>query len=192
MGWNWSTKTLLAVLVTAWAGCSNPGSAEGVECSFARDCGEVGDAVCVGGNCLIFDDTSGYGGAVVDLSFHRDLYSIAKSGYIWFVLGETAGGTVMSCSDLLDGNRDLRENGINPLQVNPKYLIFHWDMGGTFFPNNLVQFIRPATGVVAVAEGYQNLEGEGALTAFGCQDGIDIVRDQNANVVIPLDVPSWR
>ena len=174
------------------AGCSSPGSGSGEPCDLPVDCGPAGDAACVDGECLTYDESSGHGGAVVDLSFGRDLHSIAASGYVWFLLRETANGSLKSCRDFLDGSTTPRDLTVNPLQENPKYLVFHWDTGGTFFPNNLVQFIRPARGVIAVAEGFQFLHGEGDLTSIGCTDGIEIVKDQNAELVIPIDVPQWR
>lgn len=181
----------MAVLVTIGTGCSSAGSGPGGECSRALDCGPTGDAVCVAGDCLVYDESSGYGGAIVDLSFGRDMHKIAQSGYVWIIMSELASGEPLTCDDILAG-ADLRAESVNPLQVNPKYLRFNWgDSGGTFFPNNLIQFIRPASDVLAAAEAYQLLNGEGDLTAIGCKGSVNIVKDTNAEFVIPLARPGW-
>jgi len=179
--------TLILVLLVA--GCTSENPVPGEPCDAAETCGPIGDASCIGGYCHIYDESSGYGGAIVSLSFNRDMYEAAASTYIYFLLDRLADGSSLDCQRILSQEVDPASPQINSLVANPKYLILHWTSGGTFFPNNLIQFIRPAGSIVAVAQGYEYLNGEGDLTALGCNDEQTITRDQNVEFVIQLNAP---
>jgi hypothetical protein len=82
--------------------------------------------------------------------------------------------------------------------MNPRNLRLHWQSGGTFFPDNLIQFIRPAESIVFAVEAYEDILGEGDITAVGCYDGeeveeewvpISISKDQTVEFVIQLNAP---
>lgn len=145
--------------------------------------------MCVDGRCHVFDGQTGHGGAVVDLSFQRELGDAAASGTIRFLYHRTASGDLLCCEDIMRGAVNLASSELNPLHSQPKYLVFHWTGGDGFFPNNLVQFIRPAEEVLAVAEGYELLDLQGDRTAVGCTGGQTIARDQNVDLVIQLVAP---
>ncbi|MBN2498700.1 MAG: hypothetical protein JXR96_29180 [Deltaproteobacteria bacterium] len=158
---------LTAVLLAACGSETLP--VEGLPCSSADDCGQKGLAMCVGGECTVFDESSGFGSATVNLSFYRE--RAGTSGHIYFILGKTADGHQLGCEEITSGEIDLQVETVNHLRTEPKYLLFHWT-GGTFFPDNLIQFIRPATGAMAIAEAYSQPNCEGVLTAIGCTDEI--------------------
>lgn len=179
-------SVILAVLA---AGCGTENPVPGEPCDVAESCGPVGDAICVDGSCHIYDNDAGHGGAIVALSFNRDMYEMAASTYVHFLFNRMADGTTLDCDRILSREVEPSAATVNSLVVNPKYLILHWESGGTFFPNNLIQFIRPAESIVAVAEGYEFLNGEGSLTALGCKDEETIVKGQNVEFVIQLNPP---
>ena len=181
----WASVMLLVLA----AGCGSENPVPGESCDIAETCGPVGDAMCVDGYCHIYDDNSGYGGAIVALSFDRDMYEAAASTHVYFLFNRMADGSTLNCDRILSREVDPSSTSANSLVTNPKYLILHWQSGGTFFPNNLIQFIRPAESIVAVAEGYEFLNGEGDLTALGCKDQETISKDQNVEFVIQLNVP---
>ena len=177
------------VILLSLAGCASENPVPGEPCDAAETCGPAGDATCVDGYCHIYDDNSGYGGAIVSLSFNRDMYQAAASTYIHFLLDRMADGSTLNCQRILSLEVDPASPQVNSLVVNPKYLILHWASGGTFFPDNLIQFIRPTDSLVAAAQGYEFLNGAGDLTALGCNDEETINRDQNVEFVIQLNAP---
>ena len=155
--------------------------------------------MCVAGACHVYDENDGYGSATVNLSFPRE--RIAYGGFIHFLLATMPDGSQLSCDDVLSGNVDINGIEVNPLLINPdtglrgKYLVFHWT-GGTFFPNNLVQFIRPGEPIVAVAVGYSQANGEGVLTCIGCVDTVQeeplaLSEGGSISFTINLDEPSF-
>lgn len=132
------------------------------------------------------------------LSFHRDLYDIAASVNIYMLHNVTPDGGTLDCSRILSREIDPSSSAVNSLVVNPRYLMLHWQSGGTFFPDNLVQFIRPAESIVAVVEAYEFINAEGDLTALGCVEEykpdqetipISILKDQTIEFVIQLNLP---
>ena len=177
------------VILLSLTGCASENPVLGEPCDIAETCGPMGDAACVDGYCHIYDENSGYGGAIVSLSFNRDMYEAAASTYIYFLLDRMADGGTLDCQRILNQQVDPASPDVNSLVMNPKYLILHWTSGGTFFPNNLIQFIRPAGPMVAVAQGWEFLNGEGDLTALGCNDQETIIKDQNVEFVIQLNPP---
>jgi len=74
------------------------------------------------------------------------------------------------------------------MAFDPRYYELHWEGGGTYF-RTYVELIRPAESIVAVAEGYEYLHGEGDLTALGCKDQETIIKDQDVEFVIQLNAP---
>lgn len=178
--------TMAALLV---AGCGSPKPIEGEPCGIAADCGNVGDALCQAGQCMVYDEASGYGSAKVALSFGRDMYQVAASGYVYFFHPQLPDGQSLTCDDILEGRLDLDDPALNHLTSRPKYLVFNWAHGGTYFPDNLIQFIRPAEGVVAVAEGTSQLDGQGPRTALGCKAEQTIQREEMAEFSIQLAAP---
>lgn len=182
-------RWVLFLLVLFSAGCGSENPIPGVSCDIAETCGPVGDAICVDGNCHLYDENSGYGNAIVNLSFQRDMYEVAASVYIHILFNKMADGSALSCDRILSGEVIPSAETANSLVMNPRYLVLHWDTGGTFFPNNLIQFIRPAESIVAVTEGYEYLNGEGDLTALGCKDAETIIKDQDVEFVIQLNTP---
>ncbi|MFN2164728.1 MAG: hypothetical protein ACK2U9_00525 [Anaerolineae bacterium] len=180
----------IPVLVVLLAGgCGSEKPIQGEPCAVATDCGNVGDAVCQAGQCLVFDEASGYGSAKVALSFGRDMYQVAASGYVHFFHPQMTDGRTLACEDILGGQLGVDDPLLNRLTSRPKYLVFNWAHGGTFFPDNLIQFIRPAEGGVAVAEGYSQLEGQGPRTALGCKAEQTIQREETAEFSIQLTAP---
>jgi len=180
-----ATAISIWILVVA-AGCGSQKPIEGEPCTLATDCGPVGDALCQTGLCRVFDEASGYGTAKVDLSFGRDMYQVAASGYVHFFQEQLPDGQILTCDRILSGQQDLTAAELNRLTVQARYLVFNWAHGGTFFPDNLIQFIRPSAGVLAVAEGYAQLEGQGPRTALGCKADQEIVLEQMAEFSISL------
>jgi hypothetical protein len=160
-------------------------------CTYAEECAPVGDAVCLNEACQIFSDLDGYGRAIINISFDRDipLSNISKSGYVRFIHKQQADGRFLGCADIIAGNVDLDDRTINTLQASPKYLVFN--AGGSFFPNILIQLIRPANDIIAVVQGYEALNGGGNLNAIGCLDqNLNIITEQTIeDVTITLDVP---
>jgi hypothetical protein len=172
------------------AGCASENPVPGEPCDIAETCGPTGDAICLGGYCRIFDENSGYGQAIVNLSFDRDMpYQVAASVNIYLLHNIMADGSTLDCDRILSREVIPGVDTVNSLIVNPRYLELHWTAGGTFFPNNLIQFIRPADSMVAVTEGYQFLQGEGDLTALGCNDEETIIKDQDVEFTIQLNAP---
>lgn len=180
---------LMATMWLVACGCGSRKPVPGATCHTFEDCGAPGDAVCIDGRCRVFDNQAGHGNAVVALSFHRDLHEVAASGVVRFIHHRTASGSGLRCEDILQGTVNLASAEINPLHAQPKYLVFHWTGGDGFFPDNLVQFIRPAEDVLAVAEGFELLNREGDLTAIGCTEGQTIVKGQDVELVIQLVAP---
>jgi hypothetical protein len=167
-----------------------PAACIGDDCALPADCGARGDAVCLTGFCTRYDASTGYGSAVVDLSFARELYASSPSGKLYFLLPETSHGRIRTCADILSGAVPPGDITHNFLRSSPRLLIFHWEDNQTYFPNNLVQFIRPAESVLLVAAGYQGANGHGALMAIGCVGDLDIIRDHQIEVTVPLIAPS--
>jgi len=148
----------------------------GQPCGTALDCASVADGACIEGSCLVFSEAQGFGSAVVDLSFAREIPKVPSSGQVWFIDSRRATGVPVDCDDILNGSVALDDQALNPLMVEPKYLVFN--CCGTFFPNNLIQFIRPSESALAIALGYERLGAQGDLTTMGCSKGIRIVKDQ--------------
>jgi hypothetical protein len=168
---------------------NEPAACIGGQCSLPSDCGARGEAVCVCGECTNFNAGTGYGNAVVNLSFHRDLYMSSQSGHLFFFLNQTSDGRTITCDDILSGDVDFNSTAINHLRTDPRLLAFHWEGGKTYFPNNLVQFIRPAQDVLVVGVGYEASSGQGEVEALGCKADVDIIRDQEIETTVQLNAP---
>jgi hypothetical protein len=186
------------IILLSLAGCTSENPVPGEPCDAAETCGPAGDAACVDGYCHIYDENSGYGKAIVALSFHRDLYDIAASVNIYTLYYIMPDGSLLDCSRILSKEIDPSSITVNPLVMNPRNLRLHWQSGGTFFPDNLIQFIRPAESIVFAVEAYEDILGEGDITALGCYDGkevegewvpISISMDQTVEFVIQLNAP---
>ncbi len=179
-----------ASLLVAWlaAGC---GAEEfrGAPCQVLADCGPAGEARCLALRCVPFDPTVGLASARVDLSFQRDMAYAAASGYVHVLWGALSDGSPLDCAEILSGALTLADPRLNPMQAAPKYLVFNWTGGGTFFPDNLVQLLHPGAGLVVAAEGYSQLQGQGVRTALGCSQGIDLASDQVTDVSVSLVRP---
>ncbi len=172
---------LAAALVVTGASCG--GSSP--ECGHFSDCGAVGDAVCAGGRCRVFGEADGFGSVKANLSFGRDMDRIALSARMWVLLDRTVDGQVLSCAGLHSAfDPAAPEN--NPLQYGPKYIEFVWQAGGTYFPNLLVQLVRPADRAVFFVEGFSRLLAEGTRTAWGCQDGFSIAKDTVVDLTVTM------
>jgi len=181
--WAFVSTILLSVSI---AGCGGGGSVPGQPCARALDCAPVADGECIEGNCLVFSEAQGFGSAVVDLSFARDIPQVPASGQVWFIDSRRATSGSIGCNDILSGSIALDDQDLNPLTSAPKYLVFN--CCGTFFPNNLIQFIRPSESVMAIALGYERLDAQGKLTTRGCTEGIVISKDQTLqDLVISLE-----
>jgi len=168
---------------------NEPAACIGSQCTLPTDCGARGEAVCVSGECTNFNTGTGYGNAVVNLSFHRDLYLSALSGHIYFFLDETSDGRTIDCDAILSGEIDFGSAEINHLRTDPRLLVFHWEGGKTYFPNNLVQFIRPAQDALVVEVGYESSSAQGDVEAIGCLPDVDIIRDQEIEITVQLNAP---
>lgn len=168
---------------------NQPAACIGTQCTLPSDCGARGEAVCLSGECTSFNAATGYGSAVVNLSFHRDLYMSSQSGHLFFFANETSDGRTLDCDKILSGEIDFTSTYINHLRTDPRLLAFHWDGGKTYFPNNLVQFIRPAQDAVVVAVGYEASSAQGDVEALGCLEGVNVVRDIEIEVTVQLEVP---
>jgi hypothetical protein len=155
----------LAIGLLLGSGCGGAGT----ECTHYTDCGPVGDAVCAGGRCTVFSEFDGFGSIKANLSFGRDMYQIAASARMWVLLGTTVDGRRLTCAEI-DGAFDPNGPGLNPLQYGPKYIEFVWQSGGTYFPNLLIQLVRPAAPAVFFVEGFSRLQAEGTRTVWGCYD----------------------
>lgn len=168
---------------------NEPAACIGSQCTLPSDCGARGEAVCVYGECTSFNAGTGYGSAVVNLSFHRDLYMSSQSGHLFFFLTETSDGRTITCEDILSGEVDFTSTAINHLRTDPRLLAFHWEGGKTYFPNNLVQFIRPAQDALVVGVGYEGSGGVGDIEALGCEPDVDIIRDVEIEATVQLNAP---
>ncbi len=179
------------VIVTA-AFCSlrcGGSSSTDTECRKVDDCGQPGQVLCLSGRCEPFEDLSAYGSVVLDLSFDRDMVVLPTSGYVYFLLPELVDGQTLSCADIINGQIKASSPATNPLLAEAAYLVFNGT--GTFFPNNLIQLIRPANQALVVAEGFERLYGEGTLLAIGCHEKIVVQNDQTTQgVVVQLDTPA--
>jgi hypothetical protein len=82
-----------------------------------------------------------------------------------------------------------RRYGADVRPGRPRLLSFHWEGGKTYFPNNLVQFIRPAQDALVVGVGYQSSSAQGDVEALGCLEDVDIIRDQEIEVTVQLNAP---
>ena len=191
----WASVTLIIFA----AGCGSENPVPGEECDVAETCGPIGDAICLGGYCRIFDENSGYGQAIVNMSFDRDMpYQVAASVNIYLLHNTMPDGSTLDCGRILSREVIPSAGNANSLIMNPRYLVLHWTAGGTFFPNNLIQFIRPDENIVAVVEGYEYERGEGDLTALGCVEEykpeeeiipIALSKDQTVEFTIQLNAP---
>jgi hypothetical protein len=171
-------------------GCGQTGK-QTAECVNYTECGGLGEALCLMGDCINYEDE--YGGASVDLIFERGLYEIAASCHIWFFHRTTADGNDLDCSRFLAGQVDLDSKNNNSLMVEPKYFVLNWS-GGNVFQNNAISFIRPTERAIVVVEGYQKLQAEGEVTVVGCVDQVDlqpltIETDKTVEVVVNLSKP---
>jgi|GEM_PF-1641117 len=168
---------------------NEPAACIGDQCTLPSDCGPRGEAVCVYGECTSFNAATGYGSAVVNLSFHRDLYMSSQSGHLFFFMNETSDGRIITCDDILLGVVDFNSTALNHLRTDPRLLAFHWEGGKTYFPNNLVQFIRPAQDVLVVGVGYEASGAAGDIEALGCLTDVDIIRDVEIEITVQLNAP---
>ncbi|MBW1871795.1 MAG: hypothetical protein JRJ19_07005 [Deltaproteobacteria bacterium] len=185
-----ATRYLLAfVSLFSLTSCGASSSVPHQPCNYAEECAPVGDAICIDEACQIFSELDGYGNAVINISFDRDMIEISKSGYVRIIHKQQADGRILGCADIIAGNVDLDDKTINTLQASPKYLVFN--CCGDFFPNILIQLIRPANDVIAVVQGYEYMDGGGNLNAIGCLDqGLNIIANQNIeDVTITVDIP---
>ena len=156
--------------------CGSSSAVPGEECQSAQECGPAGNAICVDGICRLFDEQIGFGSVVVDISFPREMINVPSSGYVRVIFPSLPDGNAISCEDVMSGGMNLEDPKLNHLQSSPKYLVFN--CCGTFFPNNLIQFLRPAQGALLIVDGYENLNGEGKLKALGCVAEVDITKDE--------------
>ncbi len=180
----------LALAMACSLGCGGGSQpAEGEPCDLPADCGRLGDALCVDGHCRVFDEASGHGSAKVDLSFGRDMYQAAASGQVHFLAAGLPGGGELACADLLADPDRLVDPALNRLRSQTKYLVFNWSHGGTFFPDNLIQFIRPAESVLVLAEGFSKLDCQGQRTALGCTEAAVIRADETTELTVALTAP---
>jgi len=114
---------------------------------------------------------------------------LPTSAYVYFLLPELVDGQALSCADITSGRVKASSPAINPLLAEPAYLVFNGT--GTFFPNNLIQLIRPSSLALVVAEGFERLYGEGTFLAIGCSEQIVVQNDQTTQgVVVQLDTPA--
>ncbi|MBN2497141.1 MAG: hypothetical protein JXR96_21290 [Deltaproteobacteria bacterium] len=164
----------------------SPARCIGDECGTYGDCGARGDAVCTAGRCQLFGPDSGYGSALVDLSFDSQLYDCCPSGLIYFFLSGSADGRPLGCADLLGGAFSGEETFLNPLRPDPRVIAFRWENGGTYFRDFLIQFIRPAADVLVVATGLSRSGGQGEIRALGCLEGVSLQADQSVAITISM------
>lgn len=180
----------LALATACSLGCGGGSQpAAGEPCDLPADCGQRGDALCIDGRCRVFDETIGYGSAKLDLSFGRDMYQAAASGQVHFLAAGLPAGGALACADLQADPDRLTDPALNQLRSQAKYLVFNWSHGGTFFPDNLIQFIRPAEGVLVVAEGFSKLDCQGQRTALGCTAAEVIRADETTELTVALATP---
>ena len=188
-----ATRYLLAIVsLFSLTSCGANSSVPHQPCNYAEECAPVGDAICFNEACQIFSDLDGYGNIVINISFDIDIpqSDISKSGYVRFIHKQQADGRILGCADIIAGNVDLDDRTINTLQYSPKYLVFN--CCGSFYPDILIQLIRPANDVIAVVQGYEYMDGGGNLNAIGCLDqDLNIIANQTIddNVTITVDIP---
>jgi hypothetical protein len=137
----------------------------------------------------VFDEVLGYGSVKLDLSFGRDMYQSAASGQVHFLAAGLPDGAALACADLQADPDRLADPALNRLRSQSKYLVFNWSHGGTFFPDNLVQFIRPADSVLVLAEGFSKLDCQGQRTALGCTEAVVIRADETTELTVALTAP---
>jgi len=175
------TATVLLVGGLAPVGCGQAGSAQ--SCSQAGQCAPAGDALCVGGSCLLFAPDE-YTSVVLNISFPRDMSPVPASGRIFVLDRRRADGGEVLCQELLDGSQSLDDPGLNTLLAQPRYLVFN--CCGTYFPNNLVQFIRPVPRALLVGEGFSQQQAQGQRLAAGCLEQLSLSAGQQQELTLPM------
>ena len=167
------------------AGADAGGEKLAPECVYPDECGAPGDAICVDEICRDMTP-DGHGSAIVAVSFDRDIPEVSKTGLIYFISSQAPNGSTLTCADVAAGV-DPAGRDINLLQTNPKMVVFN--CCGSFYPNILIQFIRPANDVLVVIEGYDGIDN---LNVIGCTDKINIVVDETVeNIIISVDAPGY-
>jgi len=180
---------LAALALALCAQACGPAEELGPPCQHARDCGASGEAMCIELHCVFFDPGASLASASVDLSFGRDMYQAAASGYVHVLWGDLSDGAPVLCEDILAGALALDDPRLNPMHASPKYLVFNWTSGATFFPDNLVQLLHPGPDLIVAAEGFAQLQGGGTRTAVGCSAGTWLTVNQVADVTVALVRP---
>ncbi len=182
----------LAVGFASWAllqGCGATSDSSKDPCAEQADCGGPGEGLCLDGECLRFDESTGYCKAIMALSFGRDMYQSAASCNIYFFHYRSPDNDTISCEKLLASDMLKHPEELNQLTAEPKYLVFNWSYGGTYFPDNLVQFIRPSQSAVVLVEAFSQLNAQGVKTAEGCVEGINFRGEQTSEFTVQLTPP---
>lgn len=173
---------LLAAGLVA-AGCEPAGTAQ--PCSSAGQCAPAGDALCLDGNCLLFASEE-YSSLVVNISFPRDMTPLPVSGRIFLFDRRRADGAEVSCQQLLNASQLPDDPALNTLLAQPRYLVFN--CCGTYFPNNLVQFIRPVSQALLLGEGFSQQQAQGRRLAAGCLDQLSLSPGEQQELTLPMQV----
>lgn len=184
-------RMMLFVSAAFWSIACGKGddSNEKDPCSLQADCGGAGEGLCVDEQCIRFSENTAYAKAVMDLSFGRDMYESAASANVYFIHAEAPDGKVLSCSDLLTMDIKGDSAQLNQLTAEPKYMVFNWSHGGTFFPDNLVQLIRPSERALVLVEGYTQLMAKGVISAVGCVDKVVFRAEQTSEFTVQISAP---
>jgi hypothetical protein len=151
------------------------------QCQRAADCANAGDGLCLGGRCLTFGPDE-FAAAVVDVSFPRDMVNIPKSGLIYFLHARTADGQLLDCARLEADPGLVGQTWVNHLLVEPRRLSFN--CCGNFFPDNLVQRIRPADNAIMLGLAFPTTEPAGNFNAFGCVEGLVFSTAQQPDLLL--------
>jgi hypothetical protein len=171
----------------ACLGCQQSDGGSGEPCANLQDCGIAGEVLCLDQHCQEFDTLAGYGSAVIAISFPQNLYNGASSGRIYLLHPELSTGAPLGCEEIQDATVLPEDLAQNPLTANPKYVVFDWSSGGTFFPDILVAFVRPSAQVVVVVQAFALLNAEGSVRALGCTDSdLTISKDQATSATVSM------
>ncbi|RME20617.1 MAG: hypothetical protein D6806_16050 [Deltaproteobacteria bacterium] len=160
-------KTAVLVLIF----CLLAACGGGEECHRYDECTSGQNGLCLSGKCRYYSDDL-FASLVVDVSFPREMVATPASGKIWLFHSVKSDGSVFDCRQATLLSSPYDDKGLNPLLAEPRHLVFN--CCGTFYPDNLVQFVQPASSAVVVGEAYPDRNATGKRVAFGCLEGLSI------------------
>ena len=159
-------RAIFFLIACLFAACG-----QGRECTSVADCTDGQNGICISGACRYYPDDL-LASIVVDISFPRQMTVVPASGKIWLFHSIAADGSTFDCEQAASATDTAGRPELNPLLAEPRYLVFN--CCGTFYPDNLVQFVQPASSAVMLGEAYATRDAQGQRIAFGCVEELAI------------------